>query len=115
MVTPDHFPPTDDDEGRIVRFRPRGAQRGGWRWPLRNLRHSDAPVGDLTKFEQSEPEDDYRHRMTVNALGLVVTILLVIAGVWLANKIADIRKNQDCFLAGRPNCTPIDAPPMQRY
>ena len=113
MVTPDRSPPTED-EGRIVRFRPRGAP-SGWRWPPPNLQDSDPPVDDLAKFEQSEPEDDYRHRMTVNVLGLVVTILLVVAGIWLADKIAETRATQDCFLSGRRNCTPIEVSPIQRF
>jgi hypothetical protein len=113
MVTPDRSPPTDDD-GRIVPFRPRAGPRR-WRWPTPTVQHRDPPVGDLAKFEQSEPEDDYRHRMTVNVLGLVVTILLVIAGIWLADKIAATRATQDCFLSGRRNCTPIEVPPIQRY
>jgi hypothetical protein len=114
MVTPDRLPPTEEDGGRIVRFRPRGAP-SGWRWPPPKSQDRDPPVGDLAKFERSEPEDDYRHRMTVNALGLVVTVLLVVAGVWLANKVAETRAAQDCFLSGRRNCTPIEVPPIQRY
>lgn len=113
MVTPDRLPPTAD-EGRIVRFRPRGAL-SGWRWLPPNLQDSDPPVGDLAKFEQGEPEDDYRHRMTVNVLGLVVTILLVVAGIWLADKIAETRAAQDCFLSGRRNCTSIEVSPIQRF
>jgi hypothetical protein len=116
-VTPERSPPTEDerhDEGRIVRFRPRGAP-GGWRWPARNPPHDDPAGDDLTKFEQSEPEDDYRHRMTMNALGLLVIVILVVAGIWMADKLAELQKNQDCVMAGRRNCTPIDAPPIQRY
>jgi hypothetical protein len=114
MVTPDRVPPTEDED-RIVHFRPRSASRGGWPWSTLRDQRSDPPSDDLTKFEQSEPEDDYRHRMIINVIGLAVTILLVIAGIWMADKIAEMRKNQDCVLAGRRNCTPIDAPPIQRY
>jgi hypothetical protein len=113
MVTSDRSPPTED-QGRIVRFRPRGVP-SGWRWPPADIPHSDPPVDDLAKFEQSEPEDDYRHRMTVNALGLLVTILLVVAGIWLADKIADTRATQDCFLSGRRNCASIDVPRNQHF
>jgi hypothetical protein len=113
MVTPDRSPPTED-EGRIVPFRPRAAPKG-WRWRTSLPQQDDLPVSDLTEFEHSEPEDDYRHRMTVNVLGLVVTILLVVAGIWLADKIAETRATQDCFLSGRRNCTPIQVPPVQRY
>jgi len=114
IVASERSPPPTEDEGRVVRFRPRGAS-SGWRWPKRNLPLDRPPEDGLSKFEQSEPEDDYRHRMTINALGLLVTILLVIAGVWMADKIAEMRKNQDCVLSGRRNCTPIDVPPVQRY
>jgi hypothetical protein len=113
MVTPDPLPLPDDD-GRVVRFRPRAAKEQHWRWSHRPKQNGGL-VDDLTKFEQREPEDDYRHRMTVNALGLVVTILLVVAGVWLADKIVEIRKIQDCVLSGRHNCTPIDVPRVQHY
>ena len=52
--------------------------------------------------------------MIMNGIGLLVTILLVIAGIWIVNEIAEIRKNQDCYLSGRRNCAPIEAPPVVR-
>jgi len=106
-VTSDRSVPPDDD-GRVVPFRQRGVPR--WRWPA----SGNLPVRDLTKYEQGEIGDDYRHRMTMNILGLLVTIVLVVAGIWLVDKIAEMRKNQDCYLSGRRNCTPIEAPPIQR-
>ena len=72
------------------------------------------PVPDLTKYERADGGDDYRHRMTMNVLGLLVTILLVVAGVWLASKIAEFRKIQDCYLSGSRNCAPIEVPPFER-
>lgn len=52
--------------------------------------------------------------MTMNVIGLMVTIVLIIVGIWLVDTIAEMRKNQDCYLSGRRNCTPIEAPPIQR-
>jgi hypothetical protein len=72
------------------------------------------PVRDLGKYERTDAHDDYRHRMMVNLLGLVVTILLIIGGIWIVDKIVEMRKTQDCYLSGRRNCTPIEVPPMQR-
>jgi hypothetical protein len=46
--------------------------------------------------------------MLVNIAAIIFTIVLASAGAWLAIKIADMRKNQDCYLSGRRNCTPID-------
>jgi hypothetical protein len=93
---------------QILPFRPRGSLFA------RPLPRS-SPVDDLAKYER-EPEDpgEYRHRMLVNALAFAVTILLVVAGIWIADVMAQIRKNQDCVLMGRPGCTPVHAPPQQR-
>lgn len=91
-------------DARIIRFRPRGASPSGWRWPVTRTRSDDPPVADLGKFERNTGEDDYRHRMTMNALALVVTTALVVAGVWLAVRIAEMSKNQDCYLQGGRNC-----------
>jgi hypothetical protein len=112
-VTTEHSPPPDD-AGRVIPFRPRGAVRG-WRWPLNNFPRGDAPIDDLAKYERTESEDNYRHRMTMNALGFLVTIVLIFIGVWLANTISEMVKNQDCFLSGRRNCMQIDVPPIQRH
>ena len=67
------------------------------------------PVPDLKKFE-SEPDepDDYRHRMLMNALALGFTVLLVAGGIWIADVMAHMRKDQDCVLMGRPGCTPVE-------
>ena len=46
----------------------------------------------------------------MNLLALVVTVMLIISGVWLTNKIMEIRKEQDCYLSGRRNCAPIEVP-----
>ena len=102
-------PPTQED-GRIIRFRPRGASPSGWRWPVRRAGHADNPVADLSKYERGKDEDDYRHRMTVNALALVATIVLIAIGVWLAVAIADMRKKQDCYLQGHRNCNQLMIP-----
>jgi hypothetical protein len=45
-------------------------------------------------------------------LGVAVFIVLLIAaGVWMANTMVDMRKAQDCALSGRRNCAPISVPP----
>jgi hypothetical protein len=104
-VTPN---PTPNDDGRVVPFRRPGTPRwqGGAPRP--------GPVPDLTKFERAETGDDYRHRMMMNVLGFLVTIGLIVAGLWLVDKIAEIRKEQDCYLSGRRNCAPIEVPPVER-
>ena len=110
LPMPDRSPPSND-RGRILRFQPRRAPHD-WPWSVRAPPHGVEPVDDLAKFEQDE--DDYRHRMKMNALALLVTAVLVIAGVWLATKLAEMRTIQDCFLSGRRNCAPINASPVER-
>lgn len=74
----------------------------------------DPPVEDLSRYERREDEDDYRHRMIVNIFALVFTAILVVAGVWVANKIAEMRKQQDCVLSGRRSCSPVEIPSVDR-
>ena len=66
------------------------------------------PVDDLAKFERGEGADDYRHRMIVNIAAFVFVIGLIGAGLWLADTMAKMRRNQDCVLSGRRGCTPVE-------
>ena len=100
----------DDQGSRVLRFRPRGAPlRGGWHWSPSNAEH-DTPVDDLAKYERIETSDDYRHRMTMNLLTLLIAAMLIAGGVWLTTKLIENRNLQDCFLSGRRNCAPIAVP-----
>jgi hypothetical protein len=108
--TPASAPRAEGDQsisdGKVIPFRP----RQGGRVP------EDANTAgpeNLAKYEGGGGEDDYRHRMMMNAAALAVTIILATAGAWLAITIGDMRKNQDCYLSGRRNCTPIDVPSLQ--
>jgi len=47
-----------------------------------------SPVPDLSKYECPESEDDYRHRMVINAIALGFVSLMSLAGFWLVNVIA---------------------------
>jgi hypothetical protein len=95
----------------VLRFRPRGAPpRPAWRWPEPDP-EQNTPVEDLSRYERTETPDDYRHRMTMNLLTLVVALALIGCGLWLTSKIVENRNLQDCFLTGRRNCAPIPLPP----
>ncbi len=72
-----------------------------------------SPVDDLGKFERAGEPDDFRHRMKMNGLALAVTVVLVLAGIWIADTMAQMRKNQDCVLTGRPGCTPVNVPVLR--
>jgi len=104
-------PQRDDEKGRVVMFRPRVP-------PARNdnVRRFDprrSPVEDVDKYARND-DDHYRHRMVNNALAFVVLVVIVYCGVWLANTMAQMRKDQDCVLTGRTNCAPIQIPNDRR-
>jgi len=110
--------PDSGERGRVVLLRPRHPHAGNDnrpRHPAGNLT-SEPAIGDLSRFERStDGQDDYRHRMMVNALAFILCIFLVLAGVWLAVKLAQMRKDQDCVLSGRRGCAPIDVPVRSRW
>jgi flagellar biogenesis protein FliO len=57
-------------------------------------------------FKRDRPETaaEFQRRMTVNLLGLIVALLLLIAGFWLAYKLGETKRAQDCLSAGHRNC-----------
>ena len=46
----------------------------------------------------------------MNVIALAVVAFLMSAGVWLADTIADMERDQDCMMQGRANCVPIELP-----
>lgn len=103
--------PRDDEErGRVVPFTPRvrndnSRRRGGGPAPL---------IDDIDKYARSAEDDNYRHRMVTNLLAFLVLCVIVYCGLWLANTMAQMRKDQDCVLTGRTNCALIRAPDNTR-
>ena len=105
----DDTPADTPESGRVLRFRAR-RRRGPYTWDEAGgkLPPERSPVEDVGKYERSETErDDYAHRMKVNAAGLPVCCILIGAGIWIATKMADFRRDQDCVLSGRRNCAQI--------
>jgi len=96
---PDRSDHSSDTGPRVVSFRRNSA---GVRAP------PAPPVEDLTKYERGDGPDDYRHRMIVNVTAFVFVAGLIGAGIWLADTMATMRKNQDCVLSGRRGCTPVE-------
>jgi hypothetical protein len=103
------------EKGHVIEFRPRTGLRRVLNVPTRQPVYDDSPVADLTKYERPETEDDYRHRMKMNGLAFIITCVLIISGLWLAEKMAEIRKVQDCVMSGRQNCAPIEAASKLRH
>jgi hypothetical protein len=96
----------DNEKGRVLPFQRRGEMRA------RNASRvtQREPVEGVEKYAIAEP-DNYRQRMINNGLAFAFVLLLVAVGVWLADAIAEMRRNQDCVLSGRRNCAQVNVPP----
>ena len=46
-------------------------------------------------------------------IGLIVIVLLVIAGLFLTHALRDMSRLQDCVMQGRTNCAPIESSSQQ--
>jgi hypothetical protein len=75
-------------------------------------------LDDLAQYQQEQAEDEninYPQRMLMNVIAVAVVTMLIGVGVWLADTIADMERDQDCVLQGRQNCAPIEVPaPIQK-
>lgn len=98
--------------GQVLPFR-----RPGHLPPPKPPGPDEADVDDLARYEERREEQDaeeiidYRQRMFMNVIALAVVTVLVSTGVWLADTIADMERDQDCVMQGRVNCAPIELPP----
>jgi hypothetical protein len=101
-------PRRDEEKGRVVMFRPRVPRARNDNLRPSALRHP--LIDDVDKYARGSENDNYRHRMVNNLLAFVVLCLIVYCGIWLANTMAQLRKDQDCALSGRTNCSPIRLP-----
>jgi hypothetical protein len=103
----------DSDEfGQVLRF-PRRPKAELLR-PLPPI-HPDEPTiepdGDLAAYEEDRDDVvDYRRRALMNVIAVAIVTLLVGAGVWIADTIANIQRDQDCVIQGRSNCAPLELP-----
>jgi hypothetical protein len=70
-------------------------------------------IEDMDEPRPPKQEDDVeseRDRRLANVVILAFFLVVVGAGVWLANAMIDYRKIDDCMAQGRRNCAPIDVP-----
>jgi hypothetical protein len=110
MKVPAQKEAQEKETGRIVLFPARGSHA------KEEARHKGAgktdldqpAVSDLKKYERSAEPDDYPRRMVINVAAFAFIVALTLAGIWLADQLALLRKHQDCALSGRKNCPDID-------
>jgi hypothetical protein len=69
---------------------------------------------DINNRSGSGKQDDNDGEQTLSPIAILViliTIALVcIGGYFLLMKLADVSREEDCLLAGRRNCAPIEVP-----
>ena len=105
-------PNPNDGSGQILSFQLR--RRLGMARHAPIAPDGDEAVDDLAAFEEEDGHIDYRHRMLMNVIAVVVVSVLITAGVWIADTIAAMQKVQDCALQGRQNCAPIEVPVIKK-
>lgn len=60
------------------------------------------------RFEDREHETE--ERRTAALIGLIIVLMLAIAGVILVRGLVRELKLEDCLMSGRTNCAPIAVP-----
>ncbi len=58
--------------------------------------------------DSGDDRDDDRARTITNIAAFVFLAALVAGGVWLIDAMVKDSKLQDCLMAGRRNCAPLD-------
>jgi len=95
--------------GQILKFEPR--QPGKPSFAADGPQPVEDEPDDFARFEQEHDDPiDYRHRMIMNLIALAILVSLVLLGVWIADTISDLQREQDCLMQGRSNCAPIEVP-----
>jgi hypothetical protein len=58
-------------------------------WSCERIHRDPGVLLSLAKFERDDRQDDYRHRMIMNALAFIVLVVLIAIGLWLITTIND--------------------------
>jgi hypothetical protein len=112
QVAPQRPEPRHAEEfGQVLQFPRRPGLTQAPAVTTHSLDSEAEDADDLAPYQQEQDEPvDYRHRMLMNAIAIAIVTLLIGAGVWIADTIAGMDRDQDCVMQGRGNCTPLAAP-----
>jgi hypothetical protein len=55
-------------------------------------------------------EDGADQRRSAALIGLIIILALAVAGVVLVRELRERSRIEDCLMAGRTNCAPIEVP-----
>jgi hypothetical protein len=56
------------------------------------------------KHQPREPDDNRRGAI----VGLLIAVVLLVVGIWLARDLTAASRMQDCVMSGRTNCNVIE-------
>ena len=59
---------------------------------------------------RSRENEEDAERRTAALMGFIIILVLAIAGVVLMREIGRATRIEDCLMAGRRNCAPIEVP-----
>jgi hypothetical protein len=106
------LPPSKGDR-KVIRFCPHGGAFRRESRPVRWDTTGDSPVESLERYECGfESEEDYRYRMLVNLLAMVVVIVLIVTGSWILKTLVNTtREGYDCYRPGASNRAACYMPP----
>ena len=62
-----------------------------------------------------DEDESGRDRAITNVIIVAFVVMLIGAGLWLADAMFHLRKDQDCVLSGRKNCADISLPARERW
>ena len=66
----------------------------------------------MSKNTDENEQDDARRSTAL--IGFIIILVLAIAGVVLVRELGKKARIEDCLMAGRTNCVPIEAPVDRR-
>jgi hypothetical protein len=82
-----HVTLSRDDNHRVVSFPSAKVRKAVW--SHERIHRDPGHLLSLAKFERDDRQDDYRHRMIMNALAFIVLVVLIAIGLWLITTIND--------------------------
>ena len=88
-----YHPKSNSNLGLVIPFRPQMKTSRRDRIERARLDRGApdySPIPDIDEYERLDCDDDYRHRMKMNAIAAAVIAVLILAGVWLADSMAHV-------------------------
>jgi len=68
----------------------------------------EAPASENWCRPMTDPDEGNGDNRRGAIAGLVIAVVLLAVGIWLARDLSAVSKMQDCVMSGRTNCNQID-------